>query len=135
MLIPFLRAVFSLEATEPVADAAHRFQILWMRRVILDLLADAVDVHHDRGRIPHGLTAPNLLKQRFPAEDDVRILSKKRQDFKLPPRERDFLPAQQDPVGILLDLKVTAADDMHLRASIRSRLDKGLKPLLQPVAL
>ena len=33
------------------------------------------------------------------------------------------------------DRTYNKADDMHLRASIRSRLDKGLKPLLQPVAL
>ena len=33
------------------------------------------------------------------------------------------------------DRTYNKADDMHLRASIKSRLDKGLKPLLQPVAL
>ena len=33
------------------------------------------------------------------------------------------------------DRTYSKADDMHLRANIKSRLDKGLKPLLQPVAL
>ena len=33
------------------------------------------------------------------------------------------------------DRAYNKADDMHLRASIKSRIDKGLKPLLQTIAL
>lgn len=33
------------------------------------------------------------------------------------------------------DRSYNKADDMHLRTSIRNRLDQGLKPLLQPIAL
>lgn len=42
------------------------------------------------------------------------------------------------PVSRILceaDRSYNKADDMHLRASIRSRVDNGLKPLLQPIAL
>ena len=38
-------------------------------------------------------------------------------------------------VKCVADRSYNKADDMHQMASIKSRLDKGLKPLLQPIAL
>ena len=42
---------------------------------------------------------------------------------------------QMNKVKCVADRSYNKADDMHLMASIKSRLDKGLKPLLQPIAL
>ena len=42
---------------------------------------------------------------------------------------------QMNKVKCVADRSYNKDDDMHLMASIKSRLDKGLKPLLQPIAL
>jgi len=42
---------------------------------------------------------------------------------------------QMNKVKCVADRSYNKADDMHLMASIKNRLDKGLKPLLQPIAL
>ena len=42
---------------------------------------------------------------------------------------------QMNRILCVPDRACNKADDMHLRASIKSRIDKGLKPLLQTIAL
>ena len=68
-----LRPAPVLPDVQPVAGSPDRLDNLRVPGIILDLLADAVHMDHNRRAVAHVIDAPDLLIELLLGEDDVRI--------------------------------------------------------------
>src|SRR5581483_460061 len=76
---------------QPVADSPDRLEQLWMRRVALELLAQAANVNRHRARVERGRVTPDALHQLLAREDAVRVRGEEPQQLELLRRQAERL--------------------------------------------
>ena len=87
----------------PVADAPDRHQVSWVRRIVLDLLAQPPDVDRDRRGVAVA-AAPHPLEQLLATERPAGVAHEVDQQLELPGGERDDLAVATGLVGGDVDL-------------------------------
>src|SRR4051794_37125653 len=90
---------------EPVADTAHREQVLGGARVPLELLPEVTDVHVDGPRVSVGGVAPDLLEEHLPGLHPSRQARQRGEDLELDVREVGALAAHGDDPALEVDLE------------------------------
>src|SRR5262249_7694402 len=107
-----------------VAHAADRQDVLGLRRVGLELLAQVTHMDVDRPRIAEIGAAPQRLEQKAPAEHPAGQRGERSQQLELDVRERNRLPAQLDGAASGVDHETVRLDAL---AAGRAELARPLR--------
>src|SRR5437868_15122648 len=68
---------------EPVPNAPDSFEMPWLRRRLLDLLAQAPDVHRDRSGVEGCRIPPHAIHQLVAGEDAPRMRDEEPEEVEL----------------------------------------------------
>src|SRR5437660_3513480 len=93
---------------EPVADAPHRADVTWSRRVGLHLLAQPADVDRHRRRVAIG-EAPDVGEQLLAPEGSAWVAHEVGEEVELAGGQRHELTVQPGLMGDRIDLEVAGA--------------------------
>ena len=94
--------IFSLNSPlhlKPIPHPPDRFNILRLRRIVLYLFPDLLDVDGDGGYVSYGFHVPDLIEQLFLCVDMVWILGEEGQQVELLGGKCLFLSIDPDSSG------------------------------------
>ena len=106
-----MMAVLPSASAHPVAHAPHRDHDLRVLRVVLDLGAQALDVHVDEARVGGVAVTPDLFQQHFATEHLPWLAGEGEQEVELEGCEGDRGAVAGDGVGGEVDRQV--ADEVR----------------------
>src|SRR5205807_3851941 len=107
-----------LAPVQPVPDAADRRDEPRVRRVVLDLAAEALHRDVDQSRVAEVVVVPHALEEHLPSEDLPRAARQLEEQPELGGREREVAPtlAGDEAGRIDLDVAERHAGLLGLRA-------------------
>lgn len=95
---------------KPIARTPYRFNILRIGAVVLDFLPDAVDMDRHRGGLSDRIKAPDAVKKRIFAENNIGIGGEKDQQVKFLIGQHGLLFIDVNAPGIFIDIEISNGD-------------------------
>src|SRR5262245_37265447 len=97
---------------ELVADPSNGDDELRLGIVLLDVLAQAADVHVDRTRLHVYVATPHQVQQLEPVVDPMRMRHEELEQLELPEREAGAFAIDRRLVGVEVDAQSPALEDL-----------------------